>query len=168
MTIRLLRFTGDSLRDYAIHAGMMLYTAFFFAYDILDLAILKPCCTVLISYVRQEQDVLNSILGKGIDKRPAKITDVSVQLERVRLNLFTIAKLRKVLNMTWQFSILMSAVVLLVVSCVTIHTIFDGGLPTDQFILTISYCCYITVDFVDVTRLSQRMADEVSVDRLTY
>ncbi|XP_037580512.2 uncharacterized protein LOC119463758 [Dermacentor silvarum] len=159
ITIRLLNVEGYSFLEFVLKGAMLLFNFLFFMYDMLHFIILRPCCEVLIGYVRQEQDTLKRILGIG-EKPTFKITTFNTELDRVRLNLSSIVNLRRVLNSAWQFSITASAVVLLIVSCICVYSAFDEGVPTDQLLLTISYCGYATIDFVDVARLSQRMANE--------
>ncbi|KAH6923562.1 hypothetical protein HPB50_002201 [Hyalomma asiaticum] len=152
--------TADSLFDFVLKGAMLLFNLLLFTYDMLHFIMLRPCCEVLIDYVRQQQDYLKSILAIG-EKQIVGITAFATDLDRVRLNLSSIANLRRVLNSAWQFSIMASAVGLLVVACICIYSFFDDGVPTDQLLLTMSYCGYATIDFVDVARLSQTMANEV-------
>ncbi|XP_075530660.1 uncharacterized protein LOC142563872 [Dermacentor variabilis] len=159
ITTRLLNVEGDSFLEFVLKAAMLLFNFLFFTYDMLHFIILRPCCEVLIGYVHQEQDTLKRILAVG-EKPTFKITTLIPELDRVRLNLSSIVHLRRVLNSAWQFSIMASVVVLLIVSCICVYSVFDEGVPTDQLLLTMSYCGYATIDFVDVARLSQQMANE--------
>ncbi|XP_049274112.1 uncharacterized protein LOC119403054 [Rhipicephalus sanguineus] len=160
ITIKLLHIEGNSFLEFVLKAVMFLFNFLFFTYDMLHFIILRPCCEVLISYIRQEQDSLNYILA--MSETPfTKIAAVDKELDRVRLNMSSIVSLRKVLNSVWQFSIMASAAGLLIVSCINIYSLFDEGVPKDQLLLIMSYCGYATVDFVDVARLSQTMGNEV-------
>ncbi|XP_054917105.1 uncharacterized protein [Dermacentor andersoni] len=159
ITIRLLNVEGDAFLEFVLKGTMLLFNFLFFAYDMMHFIILRPCCEVLISYVHQEQDTLKRILAVG-EKSTFKITTLISELDRVRLNLSSIVHLRRVLNSAWQFSIMASVVVLLIVACICVYSVFDEGVPKDQLLLTMSYCGYATIDFVDVARLSQKMANE--------
>ncbi|KAH6924730.1 hypothetical protein HPB50_023433 [Hyalomma asiaticum] len=159
ITVKLLNVQADSLFDFVLKGAMLLFNLLLFTYDMLHFIMLRPCCEVLIDYVHQQQDHLKSILAIG-EKQIVGITAFAIDLDRVRLNLSSIANLRRVLNSAWQFSIMASAVGLLIVACICIYSFFDDGVPTDQLLLTMSYCGYATIDFVDVARLSQTMANE--------
>ncbi|XP_075726470.1 uncharacterized protein LOC142768384 [Rhipicephalus microplus] len=160
ITTRLLHIEGNSLLEFVLKATMFLFNFLFFTYDMLHFIILRPCCEVLISYVRQEQDSLNHILAMS-ETSFTKMATVATQLDRVRLNISSVVNLRKVLNSAWQFSIMASAAGLLIASCICIYSLFDEGVPKDQLLLIMSYCGYAVVDFVDVARLSQTMGNEV-------
>ncbi|KAL3204994.1 hypothetical protein MRX96_041108 [Rhipicephalus microplus] len=160
ITTRLLHIEGNSLLEFVLKATVFLFNFLFFTYDMLHFIILRPCCEVLISYVRQEQDSLNYILAMS-ETSFTKMATVATQLDRVRLNISSVVNLRKVLNSAWQFSIMASAAGLLIASCICIYSLFDEGVPKDQLLLIMSYCGYAMVDFVDVARLSQTMGNEV-------
>ncbi|XP_077492487.1 uncharacterized protein LOC144103704 [Amblyomma americanum] len=159
ITVRMLDAEGNSFFEFALKSGMLLFNFLFFIYDMLHFIVLRPCCEGLISYVLQEQNTLKSILESDY-VFVAKLSGVT-ELERVRINVATIANLRRVLNGAWQYSIMTSAVVLLTMSCICIYGVFDEGVPTDQLLLTMSYCFCSTVDLIDIARLSQTMANEV-------
>ncbi|KAH8030320.1 hypothetical protein HPB51_006752 [Rhipicephalus microplus] len=162
ITTRLLHIEGNSLLEFVLKATVFLFNFLFFTYDMLHFIILRPCCEVLISYVRQEQDSLNYILAMS-ETSFTKMATVATQLDRVRLNISSVVNLRKVLNSAWQFSIMASAAGLLIASCICIYSLFDEGVPKDQLLLIMSYCGYAMVDFVDVARLSQTMGNEASI-----
>ncbi|KAL1481815.1 hypothetical protein MTO96_034208 [Rhipicephalus appendiculatus] len=163
VSMRTVDVAGDQFLRFALKAGVMLFNSLCFVYDVLHFVALKPCCEVLVSYIRHQREALKAILATG-NAAIVKLTgaDDNGDLELVRVNLCSIAELKKLLNDVWQHSIVASATVVLIITCVCTYCLFDEGISTEQLLLTMSYCFYSAVDFADVARLSQKMSNEVA------
>ncbi|XP_075529725.1 uncharacterized protein LOC142563092 isoform X1 [Dermacentor variabilis] len=142
---------------------------FFFFYDMLHSFTLRPCCEVLIAYVRHQHATIRAVLPT--ENRPITgpmgISGVA-ELQRVKSNLRCIAKLRELLNDIWQYSLAISSAAVLIIGCICVYCTFDSGMPLNQILLTLSYFVYSALDFIDVARLSDAMASEVSVCQLKW
>ncbi|KAH6923560.1 hypothetical protein HPB50_002199 [Hyalomma asiaticum] len=136
---------------------------FLFFYDMLHSMTLRPCCEVLVAYIRHQHAIVRAVLptdDRGI-VGPLGTTGVR-ELQRVKANLRSIGKLRQLLNDIWQFSLAVSSVAVLIVGCITVYCTFDSGMPLNQILLSLSYFVYSALDFVDVARLSHAMVAEVA------
>ncbi|XP_037581680.2 uncharacterized protein LOC119464855 [Dermacentor silvarum] len=135
---------------------------FFFFYDMLHSFTLRPCCEVLIAYVRHQHATIRAVLPMedGAITRSLGMSGVA-ELQRVKSNLRSIGKLRELLNDIWQYSLAVSSASLLIVGCICVYCTFDSGMPLNQILLTLSYFVYSALDFVDVAHLSDAMASEV-------
>ncbi|KAL3240868.1 hypothetical protein MRX96_021664 [Rhipicephalus microplus] len=143
-------------------------TFLFFFYDVLYSISLRPCCHVLIAYVRHQHAIIRAVLptvGHAV-VRPLGVTGVA-ELQRVKANLRFIGKLRQLLNDVWQYSLAVSSGALLIVGCITVYCTFDNGMPLNQILLSLSYFVYSALDFIDVARLSHAMTDEVRALKAT-
>ncbi|KAH7933841.1 hypothetical protein HPB49_018055 [Dermacentor silvarum] len=134
---------------------------FFFFYDMLHSFTLRPCCEVLIAYVRHQHATIRAVLPMedGAITRSLGMSGVA-ELQRVKSNLRSIGKLRELLNDIWQYSLAVSSASLLIVGCICVYCTFDSGMPLNQILLTLSYFVYSALDFVDVAHLSDAMASE--------
>ncbi|KAH6923876.1 hypothetical protein HPB50_008403 [Hyalomma asiaticum] len=154
---------GNPFHEYAIKAAVLLFNSLCFVYDALHFLALRPCCEVLVSYIRHQGVKLRSLLptttGDATDVKP---TDDNGELECVRMNLRSIVELKKMLNDVWQYSIVASAAAILAITCFSAHCLFDGGIRTDQLLAIVAYSLYSAVDFADVARLSQKMSNEIA------
>ncbi|XP_065305068.1 uncharacterized protein [Dermacentor albipictus] len=135
---------------------------FFFFYDMLHSFTLRPCCEVLIAYVRHQHATIRAVLPteNRANTSPLGMPGVA-ELQRVKSNLRCIAKLRELLNDIWQYSLAVSSAAVLIVGCICVYCTFDSGMPLNQILLTFSYFVYSAMDFIDVARLSDAMASEV-------
>ncbi|KAL1481814.1 hypothetical protein MTO96_034207 [Rhipicephalus appendiculatus] len=168
-TVRMVDVAGDEFLEFVLKAGVMLFNSLFFIYDVLHSLALRPCCEVLVSYIRHQHDTLRTTLATGKAASVAKLTGGDVQdLEVVRMNLCAIADLKKALNGIWQYSIMASATSVLIVTCICTYCLFDEGVSTEQLLLTMTYCFYGAIDFADVARLSQKMSNELAGSIITY
>ncbi|KAH7938856.1 hypothetical protein HPB52_001478 [Rhipicephalus sanguineus] len=168
-TMRLVDVAGDQFLEFVLKAGVLLFNSLFFVYDVLHSLALRPCCEVLVSYVRHQHDALRTTLATGNAVAIAKLAGGDVQdLEVVRMNLCSIADLKKALNGVWQYSIMASATAVLTVTCICTYCLFDDGVSTEQLLLTMTYCFYSAIDFADVARLSQKMSSELAGSIITY
>ncbi|XP_077529381.1 uncharacterized protein LOC144141746 [Haemaphysalis longicornis] len=158
MTVKMVNIGGNSYLEFGFKLVPLLFNFLFFVYDLVHFLVLRPCCEVMIAYIRHQHETLKHELPVGYDG-VAKLSGVG-QFERVRLNLCSIGNLRKLLNRNWQFSLMASAITILILTCICIYSTFDKDVSTDQLLLTMSYSIYATLDFVDVARLSQMMANE--------
>ncbi|KAL3240867.1 hypothetical protein MRX96_021663 [Rhipicephalus microplus] len=134
----------------------------FFFYDMLHSITLRPCCEVLIAYVRHQQATLRAVLpthNRAVVS-PLGLTGVA-ELQRVKANVHSIGKLRQLLNDIWQYSLVVSSVTVLVVGCVTVYCTFDSGMPWDIMFLGFTYITYSSLDLIDMALLSHAMSDEV-------
>ncbi|KAH8030624.1 hypothetical protein HPB51_010558 [Rhipicephalus microplus] len=160
-TVRMVDVAGNEFLEFLLKAGVLLFSSLFFIYDILHSLALRPCCEVLVSYIRHQHDTLRTALAKGNTAAFAKLVAGDVQdLEVVRMNLCSIADLKKTLNGVWQYSIMASATTVLTVTCICTYCLFDEGVSTEQLLLTMTYCFYAATDFAEVARLSQQMSNE--------
>ncbi|KAH7933559.1 hypothetical protein HPB49_013917 [Dermacentor silvarum] len=160
MTMRMVDVAGSQFLEFALKAGILVFNSLFFVYDVLHFVVLRPCCEVIVSYIRHQHDTLKTTLETGHGFAIAKHTGSDDCLEAVRINLCSIGNLRRMINATWQFSIMVSATVILTITCIFMYCIFDEGVPMDQLMLTMTYCLYSAADFVDVAQLSQMMSNE--------
>ncbi|XP_037524907.2 uncharacterized protein LOC119401946 [Rhipicephalus sanguineus] len=162
LSARAVDVAGDQFLQFTLKAGVLLFNSLCFVYDVLHFVALRPCCEVLLSYIRHQHDTLKAMLVTG-NAAIVKLTgaDDNGDLEMVRVNLCSIAELKKLLNDVWQYSIVASATVVLIITCVCTYCLFDEGISTEQLLLTMSYCFYSAVDFADVARLSQKMSNEL-------
>ncbi|KAH6923875.1 hypothetical protein HPB50_008402 [Hyalomma asiaticum] len=157
LSVRVFDFKGNRYLEFGVKAGVLLLNLFCFVYDVLHFVELRPCCEVLVSYIRHQGDLLRASLAT----REFSGADDNRPLECVRINLRSIIELKKVLNDVWQYSIVTSAVAILTITCFTVYSLFDGGIRPDQLAMIVTYCFYSAVDFADVARLSQTMSNEV-------
>ncbi|KAL1433573.1 hypothetical protein MTO96_012407 [Rhipicephalus appendiculatus] len=155
-------FGDDPFLDFLTVATIVGNFVFFF-YDMLQSITLRPCCEVLIAYVRHQHATVRAVLPSDDPAvvSPLGITGVA-ELQRVKENLRSIGKLRQLLNATWQYSLAVSSVAVLVIGCITIYCTFDRGMPPNQMLLCLAYFAYSSLDLIDMARLSHAMADEVS------
>ncbi|KAL3227205.1 hypothetical protein MRX96_024175 [Rhipicephalus microplus] len=133
LSMRTVNIAGDQFLQFALKAGVMLFNSLCF----------RPRRAAL----RGPEALLRA--------------DDNGDLEQVRVNLCSIAELKKLLNDVWQYSIMASATVVLIITCVSTYCLFDDGISTEQLLLTMSYCFYSAVDFADAARLSQKMSNEL-------
>ncbi|KAH6923877.1 hypothetical protein HPB50_008404 [Hyalomma asiaticum] len=163
ITMRMVDVAGSHFLEFVLKAGILVFNALFFVYDVLHFVSLRPCCEVIVSYIRHQRDTLRVMLSTAGNAAIAKLSgaDENSDLQVVRINLCSIAELKKVLNDVWQYSIMASATVVLIITCICTYCLFDDGVPTEQLLLTMTYCFYSAVDFTDVARLSQTMSNEV-------
>ncbi|KAH7933560.1 hypothetical protein HPB49_013918 [Dermacentor silvarum] len=161
-TMRMVDIAGSQFLEFLLKAGILLFSSLFFVYDVLHFVVLRPCCEVIVSYIRHQHDALKTTLETGHGFAIAKLTGADDGLEAVRINLCYIGNLKRVINDTWQFAIMASATVNLIVSCICIYCVFDEGVSTHQLMLTMTYCFYSVIDFADVAWLSQKMSNEVA------
>ncbi|KAH7940339.1 hypothetical protein HPB52_023053 [Rhipicephalus sanguineus] len=135
----------------------------FFFYDMLHSFTLRPCCEVLIAYVRHQHATVRAVLPTEDRAMASPLGMAGVaELQRVKANLRSIAKLRELVNDIWQYSLAVSSAAVLIVGCITVYCTFDSGMPMNQILLSLSYFVYSALDFIDVARLSHAMADEVA------
>ncbi|KAH8030625.1 hypothetical protein HPB51_010559 [Rhipicephalus microplus] len=167
LSMRTVNIAGDQFLQFALKAGVMLFNSLCFVHDVLHFVALKPCCEVLVSYILHQHDALRATLATG-NAAIVKLAgdDDNGDLEQVRVNLCYIAELKKLLNDVWQYSIMASATVVLIITCVSTYCLFDDGISTEQLLLTMSYCFYSAVDFADAARLSQKMSNEASISHV--
>ncbi|KAH7934357.1 hypothetical protein HPB49_025088 [Dermacentor silvarum] len=161
VSMRMVDVAGSQFLEFLLKAATLLSNLLFSVYDVLHFVVLRPCCEVIVSYIRHQRYALKTTLETGHGFAMAKLTGADDELEAVRMNLSSIGKLKRMINATWQFTIIESATVILIVSCICIYCTFDEGVTMDQFTLMMTYCFYSVVDFADVVRLSQKMSNEV-------
>ncbi|KAH6924018.1 hypothetical protein HPB50_010456 [Hyalomma asiaticum] len=163
MTMRMVDVAGNHFLEFVLKAGILVFNALF-VYDVLHFVALRPCCEVIVSYIRHKRDTLWVMLATTGNAAIAKLSgaDENSDLQLVRINLRSVAELKKVLNDVWRYSIVASATVVLVITCICTYCLFDDGVPMEQLLLTMTYCFYLAVDFTDIARLSQTMSNELS------
>ncbi|KAH8028873.1 hypothetical protein HPB51_020004 [Rhipicephalus microplus] len=132
----------------------------FYVYDTACFLVLRPCCEVIRSYIEHQHRVLRSIVQRG------SIHDIGPQkqarlVERVRLNLCTILHLKRKLNDTWGHAIAVSGSMVLCAFCASIYLNFVEEFRTLENLIAIWYMVLTSLDFLDITILSDAMVDEV-------
>ncbi|KAH6923950.1 hypothetical protein HPB50_010014 [Hyalomma asiaticum] len=138
----------------------------FYVYDTVSFLVLRPCCEVIRLYIEHQHEVLRCIVkitrtqNAGQEKRARLV-------ERVRLNLCTVSHLKGTLNQIWGCSIAVSGAVLLCTSCIGIYLNFVEEFWTPDHLLNILYTVSTSLDFLDITNLSDSMVREVRKIRNT-
>ncbi|KAH6923874.1 hypothetical protein HPB50_008401 [Hyalomma asiaticum] len=138
----------------------------FYVYDAVSFLVLRPCCEVIRLYIEHQHEVLRCIVkvtgtqNAGQDRRARLV-------ERVRLNLCTVSHLKGCLNQIWGCSIAASGAVLLCTSCGGIYLNFVEEFWTPEHVLNMLHTISMSLDFLDITNLSDSMVREVRKIRHT-
>ncbi|XP_070382968.1 uncharacterized protein [Dermacentor albipictus] len=126
--------------------------------------VLRPCCEVILLYIRHEHDVLRSVVqdtGNIAYEQRVRL------VEMVRINLCAVSRLKRRLNQVWVCSLGASGALVLCVTCIGIYLTFVEEFSTSQHLLTIMYGASTGLDFLDIANLSDAMVTEVRRIRYT-
>ncbi|XP_070382969.1 uncharacterized protein [Dermacentor albipictus] len=120
--------------------------------------VLRPCCEVILLYIRHEHDVLRSVVqdtGNIAYEQRVRL------VEMVRINLCAVSRLKRRLNQVWVCSLGASGALVLCVTCIGIYLTFVEEFSTSQHLLTIMYGASTGLDFLDIANLSDAMVTEL-------
>ncbi|KAH7940054.1 hypothetical protein HPB52_020568 [Rhipicephalus sanguineus] len=120
--------------------------------------VMRPCCEVLVAYVRAQYEELSTVSGKTDPL--SRMQSVS-RLERVRSNLCEVRNLKRRLEMVWKWPLLLAGVNVLLSTSVDAAASFYKLVSREGIFLSAVFSAYQAVDFVELSMLSQSMVNEV-------
>ncbi|KAH7938854.1 hypothetical protein HPB52_001476 [Rhipicephalus sanguineus] len=140
---------------------------FIFVFDVASSLVLRPCCEVIQLYIEHQHGVLRRIVQSngsdvtGSQKRARLV-------ERVRLNLCTVAHLKRSLNEIWEYAIAASGGAVLCASCSGTYLNFVEEFWTLENFLAFLCTVFEVLDFLDIAILSDAMVTELAGAAITY
>ncbi|CAN7993381.1 unnamed protein product, partial [Ixodes pacificus] len=149
--------TDELPRQWVIAAKVSGYIAGvgFFLYDSLPFVVLMCCNEVLVEYTHAQL-----VHFKICDRSKAACSDLdaSRHMETIRINLCQIRKLKDTLNTVWKWPLAAMSASILLILCIVLYAVFDGGLFLRDIWIILAYSVYSTLCFVEMT-FAQRLKD---------
>ncbi|KAL3240875.1 hypothetical protein MRX96_021671 [Rhipicephalus microplus] len=135
-------------------------TFLWLVYDTMYSVALQQSGQALCQYLDHELQSLTLFTGAiGLNQRAY----VARCIEEVRLNVFTVIELKRDINDIWVFSILISALFVLLVPCICVYEACYATYDPEQRSFVILYAVYTAYDFATLTHVSQSMINRVKL-----
>ncbi|KAL3175480.1 hypothetical protein MRX96_040231 [Rhipicephalus microplus] len=134
--------------------NLMLYIPHDTVYSI----VMRPCCEVLVAYVRAQNEELTLVAGKP---DPSFRMQSASQLQQVRSNFCAIRNLKRRLESICKWPLLLAGVNVLASMSVDAAASFFKLMSGEGIFLSAVFSTYQALDFVELSMLSQAMVNEV-------
>ncbi|KAH9369362.1 hypothetical protein HPB48_022453 [Haemaphysalis longicornis] len=132
----------------------------FLVYDSLMYIYLSHSSDILTEYLRAQLFTLQDVC------RNRRHVETSQQawrsVEKVRLNVYRILALKKSMNCIWHPALVISTGSLILLQCMILQAVFNGGFGQPELWIIASYCAYFLISFVDLATVSHSLMDQVS------
>ncbi|CAN7985562.1 unnamed protein product, partial [Ixodes hexagonus] len=136
----------------------------FFLYDSLPFVVLRCSTEVLVEYTHAQL-----LSFKKCDRHNIACTglDAPRQIETIRINLSLIRELKDTLNDIWKWPLAAMSGSILLILCIVLYTLFDGGVYRKDTWIILTYSVYSTLCFVEMT-LAERLKEATRAVRTTH
>lgn len=128
-------------------------------YDSLPYLFLTTTCEVLKEYLHVQ---LEAFRACQMSKDISSVTEVAGHIEKIRINMETIAELKNIMNAVWQWALLTTCASMVLILCVVLTSLFAEGLVLREAIVAIAYAVHASLSLSEIAFASQSMKDEVS------
>ncbi|EEC13731.1 hypothetical protein IscW_ISCW011824 [Ixodes scapularis] len=155
----IVHYTGAISPEWALTSKVVgsIAAVFLFLYDSLCYVVLRCCSGVLLEYVSAQLRAFQDC-SKPKDILPQM--QASRQLETIRLNVCSIRELTQILNSIWKASLAGKCAGIILANCVVLYSMFHDGVFKRQIWVTLSYCAYSSLAFLELVFISQALIDE--------
>ncbi|KAL1433567.1 hypothetical protein MTO96_012401 [Rhipicephalus appendiculatus] len=129
-------------------------TLFWLVYDTMYSVALKTSAQALCMYLEHELQALTFLTSDKVFSFN-RHAHMARRIEEVRLNVFTVIRLKRAINDIWVWSLLATSVFTLVVPCICMYEACYAAYAPEQQYATIIYTTYVAYEFFTLALASQ-------------